>query len=178
MKLAKKETESGWRSGKLDIKYLCSNSPKLDSIFNEVLRLNNTAAAVRVASQKTILGGKELPLGSTIVMPFRQLHMNEDVWGPEVSHFQPSRFLKKKTLARSPSFRPFGGGATLCPGQTLARQEVFGFISVFLHRFRVSVAKDSDGRKLPFPQLNSMTPSFGLNGPIKGMDVIVDISER
>ncbi|RYP41931.1 hypothetical protein DL767_000668 [Monosporascus sp. MG133] len=148
MKLAKQETEAGWRSGQLDIKYLCSNSPNLDSIFNEVLRLKNTAAAVRVASQKTVLGGK------------------------------PSRFLKKKSWARSPSFRPFGGGATLCPGQTLARHEVFGFIAVFFHRFHVSVAKDSVGRKPPFPRLNSMTPSFGLNGPMKGMDVIVDIAER
>lgn len=178
MELAKEETESGWSSGQLNIKHLCSNSPNLDSIFYEVLRLNNTAAAVRVTSQKTILGGKELHPGSTIVIPFRQLHMNESVWGTDVSQFEPSRFLKKKSWARSPSFRPFGGGATLCPGQTLARYEVFGFIAVLLHRFDVSLARNSSGENPPFPRLNSMTPSFGLNGPMKGMDVIVEITQK
>ncbi|OTA54021.1 cytochrome P450 [Hypoxylon sp. EC38] len=178
MKLAQDEIEAPWRGEELDIKFLSSNSPHLDSIFNEVLRLNNTAAAVRVVSQDTILGGKELKAGSTILMPFRQLHMNEDVWGGDVSQFNPSRFLKKKSLTRSPAFRPFGGGATLCPGQTLARQEIFGFIAILLRRFRLEVAKDSAGNKLPFPRLNSMTPSFGLNGPMKGMDVFVDIAEK
>ncbi|ETS85983.1 hypothetical protein PFICI_04008 [Pestalotiopsis fici W106-1] len=178
LNLAREETESAWQSGHLDIKYLCANSPNLDSIFNEVLRLNNTAAAVRVASKDTTVGGKHLPAGSTILMPFRQLHMNENVWGTGVSEFQPLRFLNRKSLTRSASFRPFGGGATLCPGQTLARQEIYGFIAALLHRYCVDVTLDSVGNKPPFPRLNSMTPSFGLNGPIKGTDVFVSISEK
>ncbi|KAK7972351.1 cytochrome p450 [Apiospora saccharicola] len=115
MRLAQSETESAWKSGQLDIKDLCANCPNLDSIFNEVLRLNNTAAAARVVSQKVILGGKELRPGSTVVMPFRQLHLAEDAWGADVSEFRPSRFLERKGLARSPSFRPFGGGQVYAP---------------------------------------------------------------
>lgn len=173
----KEETEAGWRSGQLDIKYLCANCPRLDAAFNEVLRLNNTAAAVRVATHKTTVGTKVLQAGSTIVMPFQQLHMNENVWGANVSQFDPSRFLRTKSWARHPSFRPFGGGATLCPGQTLARHEVFGFVAIFVKRFRISLARGPDQKKPPFPQLNSMAPSFGLNGPLKGTDVTINIME-
>lgn len=178
MRLAKEETEAAWTAEKLDIKYLCAHCLNLDSIFNEVLRLKNTAAAARVVSKKATLGGKELRPGSTIVVPFRQLHLAADVWGANVSEFQPSRFLEKRGLARSPSFRPFGGGASLCPGRTLVRHEVFGFISVLFRRFHVSLATDEMGRTPPFPCLNYMTPSFGINGPVKGMDVMVNITER
>ncbi|KAI1451396.1 cytochrome P450 [Annulohypoxylon moriforme] len=177
-KLIREETEAAWQSGQLDVKYLCSNCPNLDATFNEVLRLNNTAAAVRVATHETIVGGKVLKKGSMIVMPFRQLHTDENVWGSDVSQFSPTRFLKNKSWARHPSFRPFGGGATLCPGQTLARQEVFGFIAILIHRFHLSLpSKSPKGEKPPFPCLNSMTPSFGLNGPIKGTDIFVGVAE-
>ncbi|KAK8037681.1 hypothetical protein PG991_001027 [Apiospora marii] len=178
MRLAQSETESAWKTGQLDIKTLCANCPNLDSIFNEVLRLNNTAAAARVVSQTVILGGKELRPGSTVVMPFRQLHLAEDAWGADVSEFRPSRFLERKSLARSPSFRPFGGGSSLCPGRTLVRHEVFGFLSVLLRRFHLSLATDKSGKRPPFPRLNSITPSFGINGPVPGMDVIIHIAER
>lgn len=177
MKLVKAETEAAWKDGDLDIKLLCANCPNLDAIFNEVLRLNNTAAAGRATSRETIVGGKVLPAGSTIIMPYRQLHVNEYVWGNHATDFDSKRFLRKKTLARSTSFRPFGGGATLCPGQTLARHEVFGFIAILLHRFQVGLASDDKlETKQPFPQLDSSRPSLGINGPKKGMDVIINIA--
>ncbi|KAK0634373.1 cytochrome P450 [Bombardia bombarda] len=191
--LVKKETEAAWRvnpddaSGEpqLDIKYLCANSPNLNSIFNEVLRLNNTAAAVRVATEKTTLsGGKTIPQGGMLVIPFRQLHTNEAVWGDDVGRFNPERFIGPgagggaNTKDRSSSFRPFGGGATYCPGRTLAKHEVFGFTAILLRRFDISLARGAAKVKQRMPQLNSMTPSFGLNGPIQGQDVIVDIADR
>ncbi|KAI8949247.1 cytochrome P450 [Xylaria longipes] len=170
------ETEAAWKSEHLDIKHLCSNSPNLDAIFNEVLRLNNTAAAIRIASKATTIGGKLLPSGSTVVLPFRQLHINQEVWGPDVYNFNPTRFLKNKSLTRNPSFRPFGGGSTLCPGQTLARQEIFGFIAILLHRFNLRLVQSTPLKKPPFPRLNSKVPSFGLNGPVKGTDILVAIT--
>ncbi|KAK3332571.1 cytochrome P450 [Cercophora scortea] len=196
--LVRRETDAAWRvvqddgEPELDIKYLCANTPTLGSIFNEVLRLNNTAAAVRVATKRTVLsGGKAVPKGGMLVLPFRPLHTDERVWGDDAWRFRPARFLledhasaggqnsngKTKDMARSASFRPFGGGATYCPGRTLARQEVFGFTAVLLRRFDIQLAR-MHNVKQPFPQLNSMTPSFGLNGPIKGQDVIVDMVER
>lgn len=171
------ETEQAWRSGQLDIKYLCSNSPVVDAVLQETLRLKNGAGALRTVVQDTTIGSKVLQKGNTVMIPFRQLHTNENVWGPTVNQFDPDRFNKKKTLSRNPSYRPFGGGATYCPGRLLAREQVLGFIAIFFHRFHVGLAC-TPGHNPPFPQMNNKTPSLGIQGPIKGDDVIISVAVR
>lgn len=113
-------------------------------------------------------------------MPSRQLHTNENVWGENVRDFDPFRFLKRKGLARHSSFRPFGGGGTYCPGRVLAREEVYGFIAILLHRYEMELASDSadEEERPPFPLLNDATPALGITGPMRDMDVIVGISMR
>jgi cholesterol 7alpha-monooxygenase len=141
------------------------------------MRLKNGAGALRVVKEKTVIGDKLLQPGNSILIPFHQLHTNEHVWGPTVGDFDPSRFLEKKSLARHPSFRPFGGGTTYCPGRVIAKEQVFGFIAVLLHRFDIKLAQaeGSVGEKPPFPLLNDSVPSLGINGPLSGMDIIVDM---
>ncbi|KAI1327855.1 cytochrome P450 [Xylariaceae sp. FL0255] len=156
--------------------YLCVNCPQLESMLSEILRIMNGAGALRVVEEKTELGGKVLHLGNIIFIPFRQLHTNEKVWGPTVGEFDPYRFLKKKSLTRHSSYRPFGGGGTPCPGKTLAREQVFGFISTLLHRFDIELAGPATAES--FPLLNRLTPSLGVNGPAKGMEVMVQLSDR
>ncbi|KAM4064610.1 cytochrome p450 [Hirsutella rhossiliensis] len=172
----RQETEAAWRAGRLDVKHLCANSTRLHAVFNETLRLRNGAGALRVVTQQTVIGGKVLAQGHSILIPFRQLHTNEAVWGPTVGAFDPSRFLNRKSLARHSSFRPFGGGTTYCPGRILAREEVYGFIAVLLHRF--DVALHPDAGEQPFPRFNDTVPSLGVSGPLGGMDVLVDLAPR
>jgi hypothetical protein len=45
-------------------------------------------------------------------------------------------------LKRGSSFRPFGGGATLCAGRFLAQKEVLRFIGTALWRYDVEVLRD------------------------------------
>ncbi|CAI6091935.1 unnamed protein product [Clonostachys chloroleuca] len=172
------ETEAAWQSGALDIKYLFSHCPNLEAIFNEALRLNGGAMVSRIVLEKTIIGGKELQPGNAIIMPSRQLHTNEKVWGSNPREFNPSRFLKHKTMTRHSSFRPFGGGITYCPGRVLAKHQVYGLIALLFHRFEMSLVKGEDGKKPEFPVLNDTTPGLGITGPLKGMDVKVEVRER
>ncbi|KAI1203674.1 cytochrome P450 [Nemania serpens] len=171
----KKETEAAWMSQKLDIKFLCANCPHLESVLNETLRIKNSAGALRVVMEETQIGTKTLLAGNSILIPFRQLHSNRNVWGPSVDDFDPYRFLKQKSLARHPSFRPFGGGGTLCPGRTLAKEQVFGFVAILLHRFIIKVA--GPATQQPFPQLNDLAPSLAIGRPMKGMDVMVYLAD-
>lgn len=177
----KRETEAAWQSGQLNIKYLGDSCPVLDATFNEVLRHKNAAGAMRLIKEKTEIGSptKKLQPGNMVYIPFHQIHTNEVVWGERCLDFDHTRFLKRKSLARHASFRPFGGGATYCPGRTLAKQEVFSAVAIILHRFDVRLA--TMGNKVQsqvFPVLNVKTPSLGLNGPVKGMDVIVEMLPR
>ncbi|KAI8944156.1 cytochrome P450 [Xylaria longipes] len=139
-KLVKSETEAAWYSGKLDIKHLCCNCPNLEAVFYEALRLNGGAMVSRVVLEQTTIGGKILKPGDSILIPSRQLHTNECVWGEDVRAFNAKRFLKNKALARHSSFRPFGGGLTYCPGRVLAKEEVYGFVAIMMHRFDMQLA--------------------------------------
>lgn len=173
----REETEAAWQDGELNMKHLSESCPVLDATFNEVLRHKNGAGAMRLVAETTDVGGKQLQPGNMAYIPFHQLHTNEDVWGERRLEFDHTRFLKKKSLARNTSFRPFGGGATYCPGRTLAKREVFSAVAIFLHRFNMKLAVTGK-EKQPFPVLNIKTPSLGVNGPVKDMDVIVEMTER
>ncbi|OTB08911.1 hypothetical protein M426DRAFT_70836 [Hypoxylon sp. CI-4A] len=178
--LISQETEAAWKYGVLDIKYLCANCPNLEAIFNEALRLNGGAMVSRVVLQEALLGNKVLQPGNSIIIPSRQLHTNENVWGPNVREFEATRFLKKKSLARHSSFRPFGGGSTYCPGRVLAKEEVYGFVAVLFHRFDIKLAKleGDKGQMPPFPRLNNTTPALGITGPLKNMDVTIEVVSK
>jgi cholesterol 7alpha-monooxygenase len=179
--LVRGETEAAWdQLGTLDIKYLVANCPNLDSAFHESLRLNGGAMVSRSVLRKTTIGGRVLQPGNGILMPSRQLHTNEAVWGVGSARtFDASRFLQNKSLGRHSSFRPFGGGSTYCPGRVLAKEEVYGFIAILLHRFDLKLApeKGERGVKPPFPLLDVTTPGLGITGPVKSMDVIVDMKK-
>ena len=120
----------------------------------------------------TEIGGKSLETGNSIIIPSRQLHTNTDIWGSDVKEFRASTIAKKKNLTRHSSFRPFGGGITYCPGRVLAKEEVFGFIAIILHRFNIKLA---DNEKQKFPRLDESKPALGIAGPVESMDVIVSI---
>ncbi|KAH9907197.1 cytochrome P450 [Xylariomycetidae sp. FL2044] len=124
-------------SGELENKASCADCPYLDSTYNETPRVHNGAGALRVVTEEKMIGGKRLLPGNNILISFRQLHSNEQVWGQTVDEFRPYRFMQQKSgsLARHPSFRPFGGGGTFCLGRMLAKEEVFGFLATFLRRF-------------------------------------------
>ncbi|KAF2464462.1 cytochrome P450 [Lindgomyces ingoldianus] len=167
------ETEAAWPHGKLDIKWLCTNAPNLDAIFSEALRLNGGAMVSRVVRSPITLGGKVLQPGHSALIPARQLHMNEKVWGDNVAEFDATRFKNKKSLTRHSSYRPFGGGVTYCPGRVLAKEEVFSFLAILFHRFDIKLAVVG-AEKQKFPKLDDSTPALGITGPVRSMDVIIE----
>lgn len=172
------EVEAAWSKETLDIKYLCAHSPNLNAIFCEALRVNGGAMISRKVSKTTHIGGKVLKPGNTVIIPSRQLHTNRNVWGNDFGEFDAFRFAKKKSLARHSSFRPFGGGATYCPGRVLAKEEVFGFIAILLHCFNIKLASigNDDGHGQSFPKLDDSSPALGITGPVRGADIVVEMS--
>lgn len=63
--------------------------------------------------------------------------------GPDVHIFQPRRFLKQQQTQialkgnASPAYRPFGGGASLCPGRHFVTLEAMALTAYFVLRFDV-----------------------------------------
>ena len=81
--------------------------------------------------------------------------------------------MQDKSLARSTSFRPFGGGQTLCPGQHIARKAIFTFVALLLSRYDISIAPKQKGAKPVFPRLDELKPALGAMGPVAGDDVLL-----
>lgn len=155
--------------------------PHLDSIFHEVLRLTSSSSSIRNVLSPLVVGGKYLRAGNKVLIPYRQLHVDETVFGANVRSFDPDRFLKNKLLTKSSSYRPFGGGSTLCPGRFLARREVLTFVALVLDRFDLELAATSGSggkgeKEKAFPRLEDRTPSLGIMGPANGYDVALLVS--
>jgi len=159
--------------GTVNVQYLGNNCPHIHSLWLEVLRLTNASAAVRSVLEPTRIGTKLLKPGHNVMSPFRQLHFNSEIFGnPGV--FDPDRFFRDKDLERHQSFKPFGGGATKCPGRLVARQEVFVFVTLVLHRLKGNLASLEEPQK--FPRMELETPTTGVIDPKQGDDVVINVA--
>ena len=168
----KSETAPAYCNGEIDVEFLMTSCPRLESAYQETLRVVNGALSARKIIAPTRIGNKVLKPGGTIIIPFRQLHYNNEVFGSDPGCFDAERFLRNQSLTNSWCFRPFGGGVNYCPGRFLAKQEMLAFTALALHRFTISLSKKHVGG---FPKLDMTTPALGINGPQKGEDVLIDL---
>lgn len=146
--------------------------PQIDSIWHETLRLSGWAASVRRITQDTVIGSKLMREGNYVMVPHRLLHFDESVFGENTHVFRPERW-HKEGLDRSPSWRPFGGGKTMCSGRYLARFSVTSFVAVLLRRFDVGMVGNP-----PFPKADEGRPVLGIMSIKEGHDVKVRLSPR
>ena len=167
------ETAEAFSNGQIDMSCLLHSCPRLNAFFDEVMRITNSSSSVRTVLSDTVIGDCIFRAGVKILIPYRQLHFDEEVFGTDAQELDPERFLKTKTLARSPSYRPFGGGSTYCPGRFIARQEVVAFIGIVLNRFRVTLTTEQG-----IPRLEEMKPCLGIMGPVAGGDLTVRVEQR
>ncbi len=176
----------------VDLDYLLERCPLLASVFEEILRLANAPIGTRTVMQRDIelSSGRryQLPPGSKLLMPYRQMHFSAAAFGADAARFNARRFLRDPGLARSPSFRPFGGAATYCPGRFLARREVYVFVVLLLHRFELrltggdtpaeTAGAGGEAAKPRFPRLDEQKPTGGMMGPVEGDDVIMLVTKK
>ena len=137
--------------------YLSERCTRMNAAWNETIRMSAFSASVRHVTEDTVIGGKLLRKGGRLMIPYRQLHFDESVFGSDVNSFKSDRFLKDEDLARGGSWRPFGGGTTQCPGRFAAQKVVVSFVATLLTRFHVQV----DGLQ-QFPEGQLGKPVLGI----------------
>jgi cholesterol 7alpha-monooxygenase len=162
----------------MNIQYLMEKCPTLDSTYLEVLRLVNGAFSIRTVLQDTMVSGRVLKAGNSVIIPYRELHYNPNIWGSTTNSFDPDRFARHPKLAGHASYRPFGGGVSYCPGRHLAKAEVCGFVAAFINRFDFVVAPMADGEPQPFPRLDNTKPATGISSCMPHMDLLVNVTPR
>ena len=163
----KAETSNACRpDGSLDLELLTTSCPHLDSTWHESLRLYSANTLLRIAIRPTTVDGKAIQLGDQVMSPFRQFHLNKDLFGDDALEWNGDRFRENKDLLRNKAYHPFGGGATYCPGRFLAKQEVFTLVALVLYRFDVEL---EEGARQP--TVNLKEPSMGVMRPIGDLNV-------
>ena len=158
--------------GKLDTAFLASKCTLLKAVYHEALRLTKRDLGYRKVDRDTHIGNKVLRGGNFGMVPVCQLHDNAQVFGLDARTFNPQRFLADKGLTSSPSYKPYGGGKTYCPGRFFAMQEIFGFVALLIHRFNIRLAYP--GQNFPLPDESMLT--LGVSRPAPGQTVAVTLS--
>ena len=167
-------TQSCFLDGSIDGDYIMNACPRLKGIWQETVRLTAFSSSIRYITEDTLIGGRILRKGNRVVIPYRQLHFDTGVFGPDVAEFQSERFIKQPSLTRHPSWRPFGGGSTQCPGRFVAEQAAVVFVAIVLHRFDITLAPPTQS----FPLPEEGNPVLGLMDPKKGCDLQVRLHSR
>ncbi|KAG9157621.1 hypothetical protein Leryth_014133 [Lithospermum erythrorhizon] len=115
----------------------------LTMVIQETLRLYPPAAfVVREALQDISLKGMQVPKGVNIQIPIPVLHQHPELWGSDVTEFNPARFEGGIAKAcKSPqAYMPFGVGTRTCVGQHFAMMELKIMLSLILSNFSLSLA--------------------------------------
>ncbi|KAK2183890.1 hypothetical protein NP493_293g04077 [Ridgeia piscesae] len=113
--------------------------PYVEAAILEMHRLASIAATAisHVTSEPVTLRGYHLPKDALVIPNLYETHMDPACWTDPFA-FNPDRWLdennklKKTTPA---AFMPFSVGYRKCMGETLAKMEMFLFVTTLLQRF-------------------------------------------
>jgi hypothetical protein len=145
----------------------------LMATFYETLRITVSSTSVRRVQETCVVANKTLEKHAQVIVPYRQMLMDDQVFGSDADTFNPVRFIENPALVRHQSYRPFGGGVTYCPGRHIAMKEVITVVSLFLGRFRVTLQEPES----PFPVMEEDKPCVGVMPPLHNADIKVHVEE-
>jgi hypothetical protein len=105
-------------------------------------------------------------------LPINALHYDVEIWGQKPQTLTPNRFIDNVKLTKNSSYRPWGGGQTLCPGRFFARRSVNVFVAMLLSRYDLKAGPGG------FPKADGAKPAPGMVVVGKGQDVMLICTPR
>uniref|UniRef100_A0A8C9XD18 Cytochrome P450 2K1-like n=1 Tax=Sander lucioperca TaxID=283035 RepID=A0A8C9XD18_SANLU len=114
------------------------NLPFTDAVIHETQRLASILpiAVPHKTSQDITFQGHFIKKGTTVYPLLTSVLHDESEWERPHS-FYPAHFLDKDgKFVKREAFMPFSAGHRICPGESLARMELFIFFTSLLQHFR------------------------------------------
>uniref|UniRef100_A0A8C1M6W7 Cytochrome P450, family 2, subfamily K, polypeptide 22 n=1 Tax=Cyprinus carpio TaxID=7962 RepID=A0A8C1M6W7_CYPCA len=132
--------------------------PYTDAVIHETQRLANIVPLnlPHMTSCDVTFNGYFIKKGTSVWPLLASVLRDENEWETPDS-FNPSHFLNKQgQFVKKDAFMPFSAGRRVCPGEGLARMELFLFFTYLLQHFRFTPPPGVSGDEL------DLTPVVGL----------------
>ena len=115
-----------------------SKLPFVHATIMEVLRTGNVAgqAFPHLTLKETKLCGYRVPKDVVVIVDTEAVHLDPHCW-ENASVFDPYRHLDQdgNLITNQGNFYPFGAGRRVCAGESLAKVELFLFLTRMLQKF-------------------------------------------
>ncbi|KAI0237362.1 Cytochrome P450 2U1 [Lamellibrachia satsuma] len=111
--------------------------PFTEAAILEIHRCGSIAptALGHVVVESITFRGYDLPKGTLVFANLYQTHMDPTMWKDPLT-FNPGRWLDENNMLKNnPAFMPFCVGSRKCLGDSLAKMEMFLFMTTLLQRF-------------------------------------------
>lgn len=117
------------------------DKPKMNlttAAIMETQRITITPTNVpHAASKDTVINGYTIPAGTMVFGFFDPPHLCPKLW-QDPGVFRPERFLDEQgSVAQPETFMPFGIGRRTCLGESMAKMDLFLFVTSILQRFEL-----------------------------------------
>lgn len=112
-------------------------TPYMMAVIDEVHRMASLVplAVQHWTNQEVTVGGHVIPKDSIVVPNLWEVHHDKDTW-QDPDTFRPERFLSQEgDFVKSSRVVPFSLGVRRCPGETLAKAEIYLFLSALVQQF-------------------------------------------
>ncbi|XP_046464672.1 cytochrome P450 2C5-like [Daphnia pulex] len=122
-----------------------SQLPYMEAFIQETLRFNCSVPGMwRNTAQDATYENYEIPKDTWVLLHFWAMSNNKSLW-EDVREFKPERFLNDDgTFKKNENFLAFSAGKRQCPGESLARTELFLFTLGILQKFIVTLPDGQD----------------------------------
>ncbi|XP_059152549.1 cytochrome P450 2U1-like [Physella acuta] len=116
------------------------DKPKLKYLNAFIMETQRTTSLLPLSlphacNQDTVLLGFNIPKGTQILINLDSVLRDEKIWG-DPENFRPERFLDEQgNLIKREELIPFSIGRRICLGESLAKMELFLFLSSMFQRF-------------------------------------------
>ena len=123
------------------------NLTYVNAAILETQRIGNVApmAVPHSSPRDTWFKGYRIPKDSTVVGYLGSIMFDKQIWGEDVDTFRPERFLDDSGNLKSfEQIITFGIGRRSCPGEALAKMELFLYIASMCQRFKFLPETDGE----------------------------------
>jgi cytochrome P450 len=125
----------------MSLNLIKTHCPTLMAMLYETLRYHSSVINIKQVQHDTTLADQYLLKKNAIVMiPGQSIHHEKEIWGPHADVFDHLRFMNsesKRKLSSTSAFRPFGAGASMCPGRNFSMNVIYSLVAMVVLQFDI-----------------------------------------